>query len=99
MKDLKMRYLIEPRDRLYVNGYEFFPFAKIMAKSFSNKHGQKLLNRAKKSRTNAIKIVPKRAVQKTAEATSYLIGNKITDKIQVFQGKNQQKNYQMMKRK
>ena len=36
---------------------------------------------AKKPTTDAIKTVSKRAIQKTAEATGYLIGNKIADKI------------------
>ena len=52
-----------------------------MGKSSSNKHGQKLLDSAKKSTTDAIKTASKRAIQKTAEATSDLIGNKIADKI------------------
>ena len=52
-----------------------------MSKSLSNKYGQKLLDSARRSTTNAIKIVPKRAIQKTAEATGDLIGNKIADKI------------------
>ena len=34
-----------------------------------------------KSTTDAIKIAPKRAIQKTAEATGNLIGNKIADKM------------------
>ena len=52
-----------------------------MGKSLSNKYGQKLLDSAKKSTTNAIKAASKRAIQKTAEATGDLIGNKIADKI------------------
>ena len=52
-----------------------------MVKSLSNKYGQKLLDSAKKSTTDAIKTVSKRAIQKTAEATGDLIGNKIADKI------------------
>ena len=35
-----MRYLIEPRDRIYVKGYRFLSFAK----NLSNKYGQKLLD-------------------------------------------------------
>ena len=38
-----MRYLIEPRDRIYVKGYEFLSFPKIMGKSLSNKYGQNFL--------------------------------------------------------
>ena len=76
-----MRYSIEPRDRIYVKGYGFLSFAKNIGKSLSNKYGQKLLNSAKKSTTDAIKTVSKRVIQKTAEATGDLIGNKIVDKI------------------
>ena len=76
-----MRYSIEPRDRIYVKGYGFLSFAKNTGKSLSNKHGQKLLDSAKKSTTDAIKTASKRAIQKTAEATGDLIGNKIADKI------------------
>ena len=76
-----MRYSIELRDRIYVKGYEFLSFAKNMGKHLSNKYGQKCLDSAKKSTTGAIKTVSKRAIQKTAEATCDLIGNKIADKI------------------
>ena len=76
-----MRYSIEPRDRIYVKGYGFLSFAKNMGKSLSNKYGQKLLDSAKISTTDAIKI------QKTAEATGNLIGNKIADKITSFSKK------------
>ena len=76
-----MRYSIERRDRIYVKGYRFLSFAKNMGKSLSNKYGQKLLNSAKKSTTDAIKTASKREIQKTAEATGDLIGNKIADKI------------------
>ena len=76
-----MRYLIKPRDRIYVKGYGFLSFAKNMGKSLSNKYGQKRIDSAKKSTTDAIKIASKTAIQKTAQATGDLIGNKITDKI------------------
>ena len=72
-----MRKSLEPRDRIYVKGYGFMPFAR----SMSNKYGQKLVHTAKKSATDAIKTASKRAIQKTAEATGDLIGNKIADKI------------------
>ena len=52
---IKMRYSIEPRDRIYVKGYGFLSFAKNMGKSLSNKYGQKLLDSAKKSTTDAKK--------------------------------------------
>ena len=50
------------------------------AKSLSNKYGRKLLNNTKKSTIDPIKTASKRAIQKTAEATGDLIGNKIADK-------------------
>ena len=67
-----MRYSIERKDRIYVKEYGFSSFAKNMGTHLSNKYGQKLLDTAKKSTTDAIK---------TAQATSDLIGNKIADKI------------------
>ena len=57
-----MRYSIGPKDRIYVKGYEFFSFAKNMSKHLSNKYGQKLLDSAKKSATDAIKTASKRVI-------------------------------------
>ena len=76
-----MRYSTEPRNRIYVKGYGFLSFAKNMGKSLSNKNGQKLLDSAKKSTTDAIKTASERAIQKTVETTGALIGNKIADNI------------------
>ena len=81
LQHIKMRYSIEPRDRIYVKGYGFLSFAKNMRKSLSNKYGQKLLESTKKSTTDAIKTASKRAIQKTAEANGNLIGNNVADKI------------------
>ena len=61
MKIIKMRYSIESRDRIYVNGYGFLSFAKDMVKNLSNKYGQKPLDNAKKSITDAIKTASKKA--------------------------------------
>ena len=72
-----MRYSIEPRDRVYVKGYGFMSFAR----SMSNKYGKKLVDTAMKSTTDAIKTASKRAIQKAAEATGDLVGNKIADRI------------------
>ena len=74
-----MRYSLEPRDRVYVEGYGFISFAR----SMSNRYWKKLLDTAKKSATDAIKTASKRTIQKTAEVTGDLIGNKIVDKISV----------------
>ena len=51
------------------------------ARSMSNKYGKKLVDTAKKYATDAIKTASKRAIQKTAEATGDLVGNKTADKI------------------
>ena len=76
-----MRYSIEPQDRIYVKEYGFLSYARNIGKNLSNKYGQKLFDTAKTSTSDAIKIVSKRVVQKSAEATGDLIGNKIADKI------------------
>ena len=76
-----MRYSIVPRDRIYVTVYGFLSFAKNMGKSLSNKYGQKLLDIAKKSATDAIKTAATRPIQKRAEVTGDLIDNKIADEI------------------
>ena len=52
-----------------------------MGTHLSNKYNQKLLCTAKKSTTDAIKTASRSAIQKRAEATRDLIGNRITDKI------------------
>ena len=59
-----MRYSIEPRDRIYVKGYGFLSFAKNMGKSLSNKYGQKILDSAKKSTTDALKQLQKEQFKK-----------------------------------
>ena len=69
--------------RRYVKGYGFLSFAR----NLNNKNGQKFIDSAKKSATNAFKIAGKRAIQKTAEATGDLIGNKIADKITSYSKK------------
>ena len=45
------------------------------------KYSQKLVDGAKKSAIDALKTASERAIQKTAEATEDLIGNKIAHKI------------------
>ena len=64
-----------------------------MGKVSSNKYGQKLLDSVKKCTTDAIKTTSKRAIQKTAEATGDLIGNKIADKITSFSKKKSTKEF------
>ena len=73
LQRIKMRYSIEPRDRIYVKEYGFLSFAKNIGKSLSNKYGQKHVDSAEKSTTDAIKTALKRAIQKTEEATGDLV--------------------------
>ena len=76
-----MRYSVKPIDMNICERNGFLSFAKNMGKNLSNKYGQKLLDSAKKSKTDAIKTASERAIQKTEEATRDLIDNKIADKI------------------
>ena len=67
-----MGYSVQPRDRIFVKGDEFLSFAKNMgkiigkniSKHLSGKSGQKLLDHAKKSATDPLKISSKRVIQK-----------------------------------
>ena len=72
-----MRYSTESRFRKYVKGYGFLSFER----KFGNKYSKKLMDTATKTGIDAVKTASKRVVQKTAEATGDLIGNKIADKI------------------
>ena len=83
-----MRYSFEPNYRKYVQGYGFLSFAT----KFGDKYGKKLMDTATKTRIDAAKTACKRVVQKTAEATEDLIGNKTAGKItSVGKSKNKQK--------
>ena len=79
---------------MYIKRYRFLSLAKDMvthaakvAKNLYNKYGQKLVDTAKKSATDALKIASKRAIQETADATVDLVGNKIADKITSYSKK------------
>ena len=84
-----MRYLVQPRDQLFVKSYGFLSSAKNMgknigkniSKNLSGKYSQKLLDHAKQPATVAFKTASKRTIQKTAGATGDLIGNKIIDTV------------------
>ena len=92
MKIIKMRYSIEPRDRIYRNGYGFLSFAKKMGKNLCYKYGQKRFDSAKKSTIDVIKTASNRAIPKTAEVTGDLIGNNIADKVTSVSTKKAAKN-------
>ena len=78
------RYSVQPRDQIFVKGYGFLSFAKNLSKNISKniikclsgKYSQKPLDHAKQFATDALKTSARRFVQKTAEATGDLIGNK-----------------------
>ena len=82
------RCWVQPRDRMFVKCYGFLSFAKNLAKnigqniskSLNSKYSQNLLDHAKQSATDAFKTSSRRVIQKTVDATGYLIGNKIGDK-------------------
>ena len=61
-----MRYSIEPRERRYVKGYGFLSFTKNIGRNLSNKYGQKLIDSAKKSATDALKFASKRGNSKNS---------------------------------
>ena len=54
---------------------------KNISKRLSGKYSQKLLDHAKQSATHVLKTSSKRVIQKTAEVTSDLIGNKVNDTV------------------
>ena len=102
-----MRYLVQPRDWIFVKGYGFLSVAKNIGKnigkninkSLSGKYNpgmlamhEKLLDHAKLSAADAFKTASKRAIQKAAEASGDLIGNKIANKIMGFSKNLQQNN-------
>ena len=73
-----MKYLLEPAYRRYIKGYGFLP--------------QFVIDTIKKQESEFVKTAGKRIVQKNAEATGDLIGNKIADKItSVGKSKNKEK--------
>ena len=80
---------LEIYKRICLKGYGFLSFTKNMVRKLSKKYSQKLLDTAKKSATNAIKTASKRSIQKTAEETDDLIGNKTADKITSVSKKTQ----------
>ena len=88
-----MRYSPEPTYRRYVQGYGFLSFARNVGDNYgkklmdtatkvgTSKYGKKKTYTRKKQESEFVKTPGKRIVQKSAEATADLIGNKIADKI------------------
>ena len=80
-----MYYLVLFRDQIFVEGQGFLFFTKNNGKYISTKlnakYSQNLLDHAKKSTTDTLKTSSKRFIQKAAQKTGDLIGNKTTDRI------------------
>ena len=83
-----MRYLVQPRDQIFVKGHGFLCFAKNRGKTLNGKYSsgmlamhQKLLDHAKQSATDAFKADSNSVIQKTVEATGDLIFDKIAKRI------------------
>ena len=91
-----MHYSIEPRERRYVKGYGFLSFAinfsnkhgkQLMntainaGTNFNSTYGKKLTDTAIKAGRDFATLAGKKRVNKNAEASGDLIGNKIADKI------------------
>ena len=72
-----MRYSTDPKYRKYVEGYDFLSFEG----KRGDKYDKKLMNTATKTGIDVAKTASKGVVQKTAEATRDLIGNKTADTI------------------
>ena len=66
------RYSVQPRDRIFVKGFGFLSFAKNIgkkigkniSKSLSSKYSQELLDHAKQSPTDALKLLQKVSFKK-----------------------------------
>ena len=91
-----MRYSLEPSYRKYVHGHGFMSFAKNIgneygrkifdksidvSKSMKKKYGKKILDNSLSAGKDFAKIAGKKVSTKSAEATGYMIGNKIADRI------------------
>ena len=84
-----MRYSLEPRYRIYVQGQGFMSFARNI--------GKKILDNSISAGKDIAKIAGKKVLTKSAEATGDLIGNKIADKItKSTRNKEQKENDRIM---
>ena len=72
-----MSYSIEPRERRYVKGYGFMPFAR----NFCDKYSKSLMDKGIDVSKIFAKTAGKKILKETAKATGDLIENKIADKI------------------
>ena len=59
-----MRYLVQPRDRIFVNGYRFLCFAKNMGENIDNNVSRNLLIRLKHMPQMGLKVLQEEQLQK-----------------------------------
>ena len=78
-----MSYLVQPRDQIFVKGQGFWSFAKNIDKNVGkNVSKTGVVNTAKNvQNVRCTESHFRNSIQKTAEATDDLIGNKIANKI------------------
>ena len=77
-----MRYSIDLEKDVMQKAMDFYVLLETLAHmQLNNKYGQKLVDGAKKSATDAFKSARKIVIQKTAEATGDQVGNTIANKI------------------
>ena len=94
------QYSVQPRDWIFVKGYRFLSFAKPMgknigknvSKSLSGKYSQKLLDHAKQSTTDGLKISSKRVIQKQQRQLMIWLEIKSLTKLGQFKKQSQQNN-------
>ena len=94
------RHSLKPKEIIFVKSYRFSYFAKNVStnvskslnKNVSGNFSLKLLYHAKQPATDVFQIFSKRVIQKEAEATGDLIGNKIADNIVKVLRNSQQNN-------
>ena len=75
---MRTRFATDPRRRRYVKGYGFLSFAKNLA---SSKAAKKIKSAALNQGKSAVVKAGKRALNKGAEATGDLVGQKVADSI------------------
>ena len=96
-------YSVQPRDRIFVKGYGFLPFAKNIDKnigkniseSLNSKYSQKCLDHAKQSATDALKLLRKGSFKKQWKQTVISLEIKFLIKLQekIYISKTKTKNY------
>ena len=88
-------FSVHPRHRIFVKGYRFLSFAKNMGKNIGKKISKNLSGKYSQNfliilNNYTLRTTSKRVIQKTAEVTGDLIGNKVPNRITKAPKKSQQ---------